>query len=286
MKQYLNLLQAIRETGAEKGDRTGTGTLSIFGHQMRFDLREGFPILTTKKMFLKGVITELLWFIKGDTNTKFLEENGVHFWKEWADDYGDLGPIYGKQLRHPYFVPDMIAGESVLRRTDQLSEVIRGIKTNPNSRRHVVTMWRPEDLPSENLSPQQNVAAGKMALATCHGTVIQFYVSNRELSCSTYQRSADAFLGLPVNIASYALLTHMIAQQCGLNVGELIYTTGDTHLYLNHLEQVQEQLTRSPKDLPPLVLNRKPESIFDYKIEDFGLIGYAPLAAIKAEVSV
>jgi thymidylate synthase len=286
MKQYLNLLQAIRETGTEKGDRTGTGTLSIFGHQMRFDLREGFPLVTTKKVFLKGVITELLWFIKGDTNTKFLGDNGVHFWKEWADEYGDLGPIYGKQLRNAYLVPDVIDGEVVPRRTDQLSEVIRSITTNPNSRRHVITMWRPEDLPSENLSPQQNVSAGKMALATCHGTVIQFYVSNRELSCSTYQRSADAFLGLPVNIASYALLTHMIAQQCGLNVGELVYMTGDTHLYLNHLEQVQEQLTRKPMLLPLLTIARTPESIFDYKIEDFGLIGYAPLAAIKAEVSV
>jgi thymidylate synthase len=286
MKQYLNLLQDIRETGAQKGDRTGTGTLSKFGHSMRFDLQEGFPVLTTKKVFFKGVIVELLWFIKGDTNTKFLEENGVHFWKEWVDAYGNLGPVYGKQFRSPYSVLDVIDGETVLRHTDQISEVIRSIKTNPNSRRHVMTMWRPEDLPCENISPQENVANGKMALATCHGTVIQFYVVNGELSCSTYQRSADIYLGLPVNIASYALLTHMIAQQCGLNVGELVYMTGDTHLYLNHLEQVQEQLTRVPKKLPTLVLNRKPESIFDYKIEDFGLMGYDPYPAIKAEVSV
>ncbi len=286
MKQYLNLLQELLNSGNQKGDRTGTGTLSKFGHQMRFDLSEGFPLLTTKKMFTRGVIVELLWFLKGDTNIKYLNDNGVHFWDSWADENGDLGPIYGDQFRRLFWIPEKNPlREFTLRNTDQIRETIRNIRLFPDSRRHVITTWRPEDVSAEAISASENVAYGKMALAACHGTVIQFYVCDGRLSCATYQRSADALIGLPVNIASYALLTHMIAQQCDLGVGELIYLTGDTHLYLNHLEQAKEQLTREPFPLPKLQL-KKATSIFDYKYEDFEIVGYETHPAIKAPVAV
>ena len=264
MKQYLDLLKLIRETGVMKHDRTGVGTQSIFGHQMRFDLSEGFPLLTTKKVHLKSIIYELLWFIAGDTNIKYLKDHGVSIWDEWADENGDLGPVYGHQWRS-WPTPD---GKTI----DQLSEVIQTIKQNPDSRRMIVSAW--------------NVAeASKMALPPCH-TLFQFYVAEGRLSCQLYQRSADVFLGVPFNIASYALLTMMIAQVCGLQPGEFIHTTGDTHIYQNHFDQVAEQLSRTPKALPRMVLNPEVKDIFDFKYEDFRLEGYDPWPAIKAPVAV
>lgn len=290
MKQYLDLLADIRQNGVQKGDRTGTGTLSVFGRQMRFDLAEGFPIVTTKKMFWRGAVVELIWILQGATNTKFLEDNGVFFWKEWQTESGEIGPMYGKQLRRWDTWTENTDSESSREwdytRIDQISELIDGLKNNPNSRRHVITTWNPADLPLEHMSPQVNVAIGRMALAPCHGVVTQFDVTNGKLSCSTYQRSADIFLGAPVNIASYALLTHMFAEQCGYEVGELIYTIGSAHLYLNHLEQAELQLSRTPYPLPQLRIKRKPDSIFDYKVEDFELEGYQCHPAIKAPVSV
>ena len=264
MKQYLDLLKLIRETGVMKHDRTGVGTQSIFGHQMRFDLSEGFPLLTTKKVHLKSIIYELLWFIAGDTNIKYLKDHGVSIWDEWADENGDLGPVYGHQWRS-WPAPD---GKTI----DQLSEVIQTIKQNPDSRRMIVSAW--------------NVAeVSKMALPRCH-TLFQFYVAEGRLSCQLYQRSADVFLGVPFNIASYALLTMMIAQVCGLQPGEFIHTTGDTHIYQNHFDQVAEQLSRTPKALPRMVLNPEVKDIFDFKYEDFRLEGYDPWPAIKAPVAV
>lgn len=290
MKQYLDLLRDILYNGADKGDRTGTGTRSVFGRQLRFDLSEGFPLVTTKKMFWKGVVVECLWFLHGDTNTKFLEDNGVTFWREWQTEQGEIGPMYGKQLRKwSQWVENTDSGCVHLWdywEIDQILELVLGLKGDPNSRRHVVTTWNPADLPIEGLKPQTNVKAGRMALAPCHGVVTQFYVANGKLSCSTYQRSADTLLGFPVNIASYALLTHMLAQQCGYEIGELIYTTGDTHLYHNHGDQARLQLSREPYPLPKLVIKRKPESIFDYQIEDFELVGYQHHPAIKAPVAV
>lgn len=290
MKQYLELLSDVMQNGVQKGDRTGTGTLSVFGQQLRFDLAEGFPLVTTKKMFWRGAVVELIWILQGTTNTKFLEDNGVFFWKEWQTEPGEIGPMYGKQLRRWDTWTENTDSESSREwdrwGVDQISELVDGLKNNPNSRRHVVTTWNPADLPLEHMSPQVNVAIGRMALAPCHGVVTQFDVTNGKLSCSTYQRSADAFLGLPVNIASYALLTHMLATVCGYKVGELIYTTGDTHLYLNHLEQAELQLTRTPYPLPQLRIKRKLDSIFDYKVEDFELEGYQHHPAIKAQVSV
>ena len=264
MKQYLQLLQRILEEGAEKGDRTGTGTLSVFGHQMRFDLSEGFPLLTTKKLHLKSIIHELLWFLNGDTNVKYLQENGVRIWNEWADEDGDLGHIYGYQWRS---WPDYSGGH-----IDQISEVVRQIKEDPNSRRIIVSAWNVADLDRMNLPP-------------CH-LLFQFYVADGKLSLQLYQRSADTFLGVPFNIASYALLLMMMAQVCGLKPGEFIHTTGDTHLYLNHLEQARLQLERTPRPLPRMVINPDVKSIFDFKYEDFRLEGYDPYPHISAKVSV
>ncbi len=264
MKQYLDLLRHIRENGVMKEDRTGTGTQSVFGYQMRFNLADGFPLLTTKKVHLKSIIHELLWFISGDTNIKYLKDNGVTIWDEWADPNGDLGPVYGHQWRS-WPAPD---GRSI----DQLSQVIEMIKRNPDSRRLLVTAWNPGEV-------------DKMALPPCH-CLFQFYVAHGKLSCQLYQRSADVFLGVPFNIASYALLTMMIAQVCGLEPGEFIHTTGDTHIYRNHFEQVALQLSREPRPLPRMLLNPDVKSVFDFKYEDFTLEGYDPWPAIKAPVAV
>ncbi len=264
MKQYLDLLQRIVNEGTRKEDRTGTGTLSVFGHQMRFNLEEGFPLLTTKKLHLKSIIHELLWFLKGDTNVKYLQENGVRIWNEWADENGELGPVYGHQWRS---WPNYNGGH-----IDQIQDIVNALKNNPNSRRMIVSAW--------------NVAeVDQMALPPCH-CLFQFYVANGKLSLQLYQRSADTFLGVPFNIASYALLTMMMAQVSGLKPGDFIHTTGDTHLYLNHLEQAKEQLKRTPRTLPRMVINPNVTSIFDFKYDDFTLEGYNPLPHIKAEVSV
>ena len=264
MKQYLDLLQRIVNEGTRKEDRTGTGTLSIFGHQMRFNLEEGFPLLTTKKLHLKSIIYELLWFLKGDSNVKYLQENGVRIWNEWADENGELGPVYGHQWRS---WPDYNGGH-----IDQIQDIVNALKNNPDSRRMIVSAW--------------NVAeVDQMALPPCH-CLFQFYVANGKLSLQLYQRSADTFLGVPFNIASYALLTMMMAQVSGLKPGDFIHTTGDTHLYLNHLEQAKEQLKRTPRTLPRMVINPNVTSIFDFKYDDFTLEGYDPLPHIKAEVSV
>ena len=264
MKQYLDLLQKILDEGAIKTDRTGTGTKSIFGHQMRFDLADGFPLLTTKKLHLKSIIHELLWFLKGDTNVKYLQDNGVRIWNEWADADGDLGHIYGYQWRS---WPDYAGGH-----IDQIAEVVRQIKETPDSRRMIVSAWNVADLSKMNLPP-------------CH-LLFQFYVADGRLSLQLYQRSADTFLGVPFNIASYALLLLMTAQVCNLKPGEFIHTTGDTHLYLNHLPQAKEQLTRSPRPLPHLVINPDVKNLFDFKFEDFSLEDYNPWPHIKATVSV
>ena len=264
MKQYLDLLRHIREHGVLKEDRTGTGTQSVFGYQMRFNLQDGFPLLTTKKVHLKSIIHELLWFISGDTNIGYLRENGVTIWDEWADEHGNLGPVYGHQWRS-WSCPN---GKAI----DQLSEVINLIQHNPNSRRMLVTAWNPAEV-------------DQMALPPCH-CLFQFYVANGKLSCQLYQRSADVFLGVPFNIASYALLTMMIAQVCGLESGEFIHTTGDTHIYKNHFDQVALQLSREPRKLPTMKLNPDVKSIFDFKYEDFSLEGYDPWPAIKAPVAV
>lgn len=280
MQQYLELLQEIAFDGVDKGDRTGTGTRSVFGRQLRFDLNEGFPLLTTKKVHVKSVIYELLWFLKGDTNNNWLAENGVKIWSDWALEDGDLGPIYGKQWRS-WACPD---GSSI----DQISQLVEMIKHKPDSRRLIVSGWNPADLPDEGCSIAENIKAGKAALPPCH-TLFQFYVAQGKLSCQLYQRSADYFLGVPFNIASYALLTHMLAQQCELEVGDFVHTFGDAHLYQDHLndpEIVAEQLTREPKALPKLVIKRKPASIFDYRYEDFAIEGYDPAPAIRAPISV
>jgi thymidylate synthase len=277
MKQYLQLLDKILIEGAKKGDRTGSGTLSIFGHQMRFPLAEGFPLVTTKKIHLKSIIHELLWFLKGETNIAYLLEHNVNIWNEWADGNGELGPIYGYQWRS-WPKPD---GKSI----DQIQQVIDQLKQTPNSRRMIVSAWNVADLPDESISPQQNVNLGKMALAPCHA-FFQFYVADGKLSCQLYQRSCDTFLGVPFNIASYALLTHMVAQQADLHVGDFIWTGGDVHLYLNHLEQAKLQLTRQPIALPTLTIKRKPKSIFAYEFDDFEISGYQPHDHIKAAISV
>ena len=277
MKNYLELLEKLLTEGVQKGDRTGNGTLSIFGHQMRFDLAQGFPLITTKKVHLKSIIYELLWFLNGDTNNNTLEKNGVSIWREWADENGELGAIYGKQWRS-WECPN---GETV----DQISQVIEQLKTNPNSRRIIVSAWNVADLPDEKISPQENVKNGKMALAPCHA-FFQFYVANNKLSCQLYQRSCDTFIGIPFNIASYALLTMMIAQQCNLELGEFIWTGGDVHLYSNHLEQAKMQLQRTPRALPMMKIKRKPASIFDYNFDDFELIGYDADTHISAPIAI
>ena len=277
MKQYLELLQRVRTEGAPKGDRTGTGTYSVFGHQMRFDLNQGFPLVTTKKIHLKSVIHELLWFLKGDTNTAYLRGNGVTIWDEWADKSGDLGPIYGYQWRS-WPTPD---GAHI----DQIKQIVAQIRATPNSRRIIVSAWNPADLPDESVSPQENVAQGRMALAPCHA-FFQFYVRDGRLSCQLYQRSADVFLGVPFNIASYALLTMMVAQVCDLQPGDFIHTLGDAHLYSNHLEQADLQLSREPFPLPVMQIDLKVKNLDDFVYEDFGVQNYQCHPGICAPISV
>jgi thymidylate synthase len=264
MRQYLEFLRHIRDSGARKEDRTGTGTLSVFGYQMRFDLGKGFPLVTTKKLHLRAIIHELLWFLKGETNVKYLRDNAVTIWDEWADERGDLGPVYGKQWR------SWAAADG--REIDQLTRVVDELKVNPNSRRLVVSAWNVGEL-------------DKMALLPCHA-LFQFYVAEKRLSCQLYQRSADALLGVPFNIASYALLTHMVAQQCDLELGDFIWTGGDCHLYLNHLEQTDLQLSRTPYPLPSLRIRRKPPSLYDYVYDDFDIRNYQYHAAIKAPIAI
>lgn len=264
MRNYLDLLQDVMDHGTEKEDRTGTGTYSVFGRQLRFDLSKGFPLMTTKRIHLKSVVHELLWFLSGDTNIRYLKENGVRIWDEWADENGDLGPVYGSQWRS-WPTPDG-------RRIDQIAGVIESIKNNPDSRRHLVSAWNVAEIDEMKLPP-------------CH-FVYQFYVADGKLSCMLTMRSVDTFLGLPFNIASYALLTHMVAQQCGLEVGEFIWSGGDVHIYKNHLEQVKTQLEREPYPLPQLVIKRKPDSIFDYVYEDFEFVGYQHHPGIKAPVAI
>ena len=274
MKQYLDLVKHVLENGNEKSDRTGTGTKSVFGHQMRFDLSEGFPMVTTKKLHLKSIIYELLWFLKGDTNIKYLQENGVRIWDEWADSNGDLGPVYGHQWRN--------WNDNEI---DQIMSVINSLKNNPDSRRMLVTAWNPGVLPDTKKSFEENVQNGKAALPPCHA-FFQFYVHNQKLSCQLYQRSADIFLGVPFNIASYALLTEMMAHVCNLKCGEFVHTFGDAHIYKNHIEQVQLQLKREPKPLPKLKFKRKVDNIFDFKFDDFEILNYDPHPHIKGKVAV
>jgi len=277
MKAYLDLMRHVRDHGTQKGDRTGTGTQSVFGYQMRFDLSEGFPLVTTKKVHLKSIIHELLWFLQGDTNTRYLTENGVKIWNEWATEDGSLGPVYGFQWRN-WPTPN---GKLV----DQITDVIEQIKRTPNSRRLIVSAWNVADLPDESISPQANVANGKMALAPCHA-FFQFYVADGKLSCQLYQRSADILLGVPFNIASYALLTMMIAQVCELEVGDFIHTFGDAHLYSNHAEQVETQLARKPFPLPTMNINPAIKNIFDFTYEDFDLVDYQCHPGIRAPIAV
>lgn len=274
MKQYLDLVKHVVETGVQKGDRTGTGTKSVFGYQMRFDLNEGFPMVTTKKLHLKSIIHELLWFLKGETNIAYLKENGVKIWDEWADENGDLGPVYGYQWRN-------WNGEEI----DQIKELIETLKTNPNSRRMLISAWNPSVLPDTSVSFAENVANNKAALPPCHA-FFQFYVAEGKLSCQLYQRSADIFLGVPFNIASYALFTMMVAQVCGLGYGEFIHTFGDAHIYNNHIDQLELQVSREPKKLPIMKLNPEIKDIFEFKFEDFTLENYEPHPAIKGQVSV
>jgi len=277
VRAYLDFLQHVRDHGTQKGDRTGTGTVSVFGYQMRFDLSEGFPLVTTKKVHLKSIIHELLWFLKGDTNTGYLQENGVSIWDEWATESGDLGPVYGYQWRN-WPAPD---GSHL----DQISALIEQIKARPNSRRLIVSAWNVADLPDESISPQANVEQGRMALAPCHA-FFQFYVADGRLSCQLYQRSADIFLGVPFNIASYALLTMMIAQVTGLQPGDFVHTFGDAHIYSNHFEQVETQLSREPFALPVMKLNPAVKDIFDFTYDDFTLEGYECHPGIRAPIAI
>lgn len=276
-KQYLTLIQDILDNGVHKGDRTGTGTQSVFGRMYRHDLSEGFPLLTTKKLHIKSILHELLWFLQGDTNTKYLRENGVSIWNEWATPEGDLGPVYGAQWRKW----QGSNGETY----DQVSALIEGLRSKPNSRRHIINAWNVAYLPDETQSPQQNAAAGRMALPPCH-VMYQFYVANGKLSCMLTQRSADCFLGVPYNAASVAFLTHIIAAQCELEPGEIIHSFGDLHLYANHLEQAKLQLTREPRNLPRLQIKRKPPTISDYCFEDFEIVGYDPHPHIPAPIAI
>ncbi|MFT4800646.1 MAG: thymidylate synthase [Flavobacteriaceae bacterium] len=274
MKQYHDLIKHVLENGTVKQDRTGTGTKSVFGYQMRFDLSEGFPMVTTKKLHLKSIVHELLWFLKGDTNIKYLQENGVRIWNEWADENGDLGPVYGYQWRN-------WNGDEI----DQISEIIETIKKNPDSRRMLVSAWNPSVLPDTGKSFSENVANGKAALPPCHA-FFQFYVANGKLSCQLYQRSADIFLGVPFNIASYALFTMMMAQACGLEAGDFIHTFGDAHIYSNHQEQVDLQLSRDLKPLPKMILNPEVKNIFDFTFDDFTLTDYEHHPHIKGAVAI
>ena len=274
MQQYLDLIRHIQHHGSNKTDRTGTGTKSVFGYQMRFDLSEGFPLVTTKKIHVKSVVHELLWFLKGDTNIQYLQDNGVRIWNEWADDKGNLGPVYGHQLRN-------WNSEGI----DQIQEVIKTLKTNPDSRRMLVTAWNPSVLPDTSVSFAENVANNKAALPPCHA-FFQFYVADGKLSCQLYQRSADVFLGVPFNIASYALLTMMVAQVCGYQAGDFIHTFGDTHIYTNHQEQIATQLERTPKPLPQMKLNAEIKDLLEFSYDDFELIGYDPHPLIRGKVAV
>ena len=277
MKQYLDLMQHVLDHGTEKSDRTGTGTRSVFGYQMRFDLSQGFPMLTTKKLHLRSIIHELLWFIAGETNTAYLKANGVSIWDEWATESGDLGPVYGKQWR-AWEGPNGVV-------VDQLAELVQNLKTTPDSRRHVLSAWNPTVLPDPSKSPVENAEAGLQALPPCH-CLFQFYVADGKLSCQLYQRSADIFLGVPFNIASYALLTLMLAQVCGYEPGDFVHTLGDAHLYLNHLDQAQLQLTREPYPLPTMRLEASISNIEDFRFEHFTLEGYQSHPHIKAQVSI
>lgn len=277
MKQYLDLMRHVRDNGTVKSDRTGTGTKSVFGYQMRFDLSEGFPLVTTKKVHLRSIVHELLWFLQGDTNIGYLKDNGVSIWDEWADDKGDLGPVYGYQWRSW----PVTNGDSI----DQVKELLNQIKTRPDSRRLLISAWNPAQLPDESVSPQDNVAAGRMALAPCH-TMFQFYVADGKLSCQLYQRSADIFLGVPFNIASYALLTLMIAQVCDLEPGDFVHTFGDAHLYSNHTEQIDLQLSRTPGKLPTMRINPAVKDLFAFTYDDFELVDYEPAGAIPAPVAI
>ncbi|QOI07293.1 MULTISPECIES: thymidylate synthase [Pseudomonas syringae group genomosp. 2] len=277
MKVYHELLADVLKNGVEKGDRTGTGTLSVFGRQFRHNLEDGFPLLTTKKLHFKSIINEMLWFLNGDTNTKWLKENGVKIWDEWATEDGELGPIYGKQWT-AWPTQD---GKTI----NQIDYVVHTLKTNPNSRRILFHGWNVEYLPDESVSPQENARNGKMALPPCH-LLYQFYVANNKLSAHLYIRSSDLLLGNPYNLAGVSFLTHMLAQQCDLGLGEVVVTMGDAHIYLNHIEQVKLQLTREPRQLPKLVLKRKPASIYDYTFDDFQIVGYDPHPHIPAPVSI
>lgn len=274
MKQYLDLIKHVVENGTEKHDRTGTGTKSVFGYQMRFNLAEGFPMVTTKKLHLKSIVYELLWFLNGDTNVKYLQENGVRIWNEWADENGDLGPVYGHQWRN-------WNSEEI----DQISDIVQTLRNNPDSRRMLVSAWNPSVMPNTSKPFSENVASGKAALPPCHA-FFQFYVADGKLSCQLYQRSADVFLGVPFNIGSYALLTMMMAQVCGYEAGDFVHTFGDAHIYSNHMEQINLQLSRDPKPLPKMLLNPDVTNIFSFKFEDFTLVDYDPHPHIKGAVAI
>jgi thymidylate synthase len=277
MKQYLDLIRDVMENGVDKGDRTGTGTRSVFGRQVRYDLSEGFPLLTTKKLHIRSILHELLWFLSGETNIRYLKENGVSIWDEWATPEGELGPVYGAQWRKWQGADGKVY--------DQVAALIDGLKNNPDSRRHIINGWNVALLPDEKQKPWENAAAGKMALPPCH-VLYQFYVADNKLSASLYIRSNDLFLGNPYNTASLAFLTHMLAQQCDLDVGEIIMSIGDAHIYSNHFDQVETQLQRKPGPLPQLKIHRKPESIFDYRFEDFEILNYEAQPHIKAPIAV
>lgn len=277
MQQYLELLRTVREHGVEKTDRTGTGTRAIFGHQMRFDLRAGFPLLTTKKLHIRSIVYELLWFLRGETNIRYLQENGVSIWDEWATEEGELGPVYGQQWRSWPGQDGTVI--------DQIASVLNDIKQQPDSRRLVVTAWNPTVLPDTSISPKENAAQGRQALPPCH-CLFQFYIADGKLSCQLYQRSGDIFLGVPFNIASYSLLTLMMAQVTGLEPGDFVHTLGDAHLYSNHMEQADEQLKRTPGALPTLRLNPEVQDLFAFTFEDISIEGYTPQAHIKAPVAI
>lgn len=277
MRTYLDLLQTILDCGTQKSDRTGTGTISLFGHQMRFDLSEGFPAVTTKKLHFKSIIHELLWFLSGDTNIRYLNDNGVRIWDEWATEDGELGPVYGAQWR------SWVAADG--RHIDQISQLLDDLRARPDSRRHIVSAWNPALLPDETRSPKDNAAAGLQALPPCH-TMFQFHVADGRLSCQLYQRSADVFLGVPFNIASYSLLTMMIAQVVGLEPGDFVHTFGDVHIYLNHLDQVNEQLSREPLPLPDMRINPDVTDLFAFRYEDFELVNYQHHPAIRAPIAI
>lgn len=277
MKTYLDLLQHILDKGSRKADRTGTGTISLFGYQMRFDLAQGFPAVTTKKLHLKSIIHELLWFLRGDTNVRYLNENGVRIWDQWATEDGELGPVYGAQWRN-WVAPDG-------RHIDQIAQLLTDLRERPDSRRHIVSAWNPALLPDETRSPRENAAMGLQALPPCH-TMFQFHVADGRLSCQLYQRSADVFLGVPFNTASYSLLTMMIAQVVGLEPGDFVHTFGDVHIYMNHLEQVQTQLSRKPLPLPRMIINPEVRDLFAFRYEDFELLDYQCHPAIRAPIAV